>query len=949
VHKQITVRDGLPSNETYQVYSDTARFLWVGSDRGVSRFDGRNFVTYTTNNGLPYNFVNKFFITPCGTMWVLSGAMKKNLAYFDGSQFVPYPYNYKIDSLLQGFSQILDAVISDEQELTIATNTHGFIKIDAQGNISQKTPLVEYNAMQVLLDTALHIGAACRMSDKRLMKSGQFEFHSKQYKYNAEVTFANYLRANDSVQLFSVVKFLFYLNNKNEVLRYDSMPGIINTIYQDKDKNVWVVSDPAGVLFYPKGNMSAAPKHFFTNYRISSVAQDYEGGYWFTTLTNGLIYAPSLSVVEVALPKLMPNEVPQALACNDDHDVLLGTNKAQIFQLQNDAWTTYTIEHNIVKKLPYFINSKSIFDVLILLKKLRIQNNFLYGNMVNLIYKMDLSTHQFTYYSMPVVDIIDDNDSIMIVNQTNLVFIKKDLKVKKSYPLPRPQCAFRSKDSTIYVGHEKGISYLKYDSMVVLEPAKIKERVNDIKQLENGTLVIATQSNGFYLYNNQTLINIKIPAESPNANIVNKIAVKGNSIFAATQDGVFYFDATTLDDIEFTAINSSSGYAIFSVNDIGIHQNECYFLSDLKLYRLNIATYKKNTQSATLALKNLLINKKQVAPETHQYTYTDNQFKFEFEAAAYQTGEQLTYQYALLKNENADTNWVASKELKLELDIELAGKYTLLARAKSFADAASVFQYNFQIPKPFYKTIWFLCLLFITIAMLVFMLVRWRIYEINQKNEQAQLMLSYEQQSLAQQINPHFIFNVINNIQSFILSEDKKTAYNYLNKFSKLMRLNLDNSRLKWVQLSTELELVRLYLELEKIRFDRFTFKIICDNSIDPNTMHIPSMLIQPYLENCIKHGIFNLKGREGLITCHLQMQNNNLLCSISDNGIGRTAAAAESSKQTHHTSAGQSITLKRLELLMAENKQENYFQFTDLHEPTTGLMVQYFIPYKLM
>jgi LytS/YehU family sensor histidine kinase len=180
-----------------------------------------------------------------------------------------------------------------------------------------------------------------------------------------------------------------------------------------------------------------------------------------------------------------------------------------------------------------------------------------------------------------------------------------------------------------------------------------------------------------------------------------------------------------------------------------------------------------------------------------------------------------------------------------------------------------------------------------------------------------------------------------------VLTQDKKVAYNYLNKFARLMRLSLDNSRMKWVSLNSEIELVDIYLELEKLRFARFEFKISCDENIDQQQTFVPSMLIQPFLENSVKHGIFYLHDKEGIIQVHFEKIADNIVCTIEDNGVGRRIATEKKPIHKVHKSAGQSITNKRMELLMNETNQKFYFEIID-KEADNGTIVKFNMPYTL-
>lgn len=205
------------------------------------------------------------------------------------------------------------------------------------------------------------------------------------------------------------------------------------------------------------------------------------------------------------------------------------------------------------------------------------------------------------------------------------------------------------------------------------------------------------------------------------------------------------------------------------------------------------------------------------------------------------------------------------------------------------------------------------------------------------------------QANLRQQMNPHFIFNTLNSIQYYMYQHDKLATNNYLTKFSSLMRKVLDNSQHTSVPLSDELSALNLYLELESIRFrDKFEYKITTDDEIDPLMHKVPTMLIQPYVENSISHGLIPKEGK-GFVTIDLKLKEDHVLCVIEDNGIGREAAKERNHKREgNHNSLGTQITKSRLDLvneLYGTSLQTLYTDLKDENGEPTGTRVEIHIP----
>ncbi|HNN31254.1 MAG TPA: histidine kinase, partial [Chitinophagaceae bacterium] len=186
--------------------------------------------------------------------------------------------------------------------------------------------------------------------------------------------------------------------------------------------------------------------------------------------------------------------------------------------------------------------------------------------------------------------------------------------------------------------------------------------------------------------------------------------------------------------------------------------------------------------------------------------------------------------------------------------------------------------------------------------------------------------------SLKAQMNPHFMFNALNSIQEYILLSDKRLANMYLGKFADLMRLILDQSNKEIISLEEELKILNLYLELEALRFEEnFEYIIQKENIEDEAEINIPAMLIQPYVENAIKHGLLHKQGLKK-ISIHFKLQKNKLLCVVEDNGIGRKRSGEINAlRNKKYTSFATGATQKRLELLNQNNPNLIVVNYTDL------------------
>lgn len=192
----------------------------------------------------------------------------------------------------------------------------------------------------------------------------------------------------------------------------------------------------------------------------------------------------------------------------------------------------------------------------------------------------------------------------------------------------------------------------------------------------------------------------------------------------------------------------------------------------------------------------------------------------------------------------------------------------------------------------------------------------------------------FKQRLLRSQMNPHFIFNSLTSIQNFILQQDDIKASIYLSRFSDLVRNILNNSQEEFINLEAEISTIENYLELQKIRFpDKFDYSIEVDEKIDPESLLIPPMLAQPFIENSIEHG-FKHKTTLGHIEVHYTIKNGSLIYSVTDNGIGRQRAQEILQQENKdHKSLATTITLERIQVINKKIKQKINFEIIDLQD----------------
>jgi len=332
----------------------------------------------------------------------------------------------------------------------------------------------------------------------------------------------------------------------------------------------------------------------------------------------------------------------------------------------------------------------------------------------------------------------------------------------------------------------------------------------------------------------------------------------------------------------------------------------------------------------------------------------ENAVSFEYYATSYRNNNRLLYSYML---EGFDKNWSSyTSQNTVNYKNLPPGDYRFKVKAKNFLGIESMQAANviFTIATPFYKTAWFFFLLALVFLLLIVLLYRYRISQVRHeeklKSQFVQQLSQLEVKALRSQMNPHFIFNSLNAINRYILKNEKEAASAYLTKFAKLIRLILDHSRQPKVPLSQELAALDLYLQLESLRFqNNFEYAVNLENELNPQSVFIPPMIIQPIVENAIWHGLLP-KGSNCSLKIDFSLKGSNIICVIEDNGIGRTRAEEIQQQQTlRKSSVGMTTTMQRLKLLTEENHEDASITVEDLYDKfgnASGTKVKILIPF---
>ncbi|MBO9634738.1 MAG: histidine kinase [Chitinophagaceae bacterium] len=498
-----------------------------------------------------------------------------------------------------------------------------------------------------------------------------------------------------------------------------------------------------------------------------------------------------------------------------------------------------------------------------------------------------IATHR-TYYAL-----IDSRGNWWLAQREGLFHFNTTTQVLTTVPVPGQQgdqsiqTVAEDSAGNVYAGGFTGL-YI-YPGGHFRDPLIIRKR--DGLSSSNITGLICDRKGDMWIIGNRGLAKYHPSSRTLQSFDENDGLLAGNHKFSSyylSPDGTIY-------------IGSEDGYNYFHPDSLGERS------PPLKVYitELNL----QDTLINTLGLDHLSL-------PWHQ-----NNLQFSYLAIDHKTGPYLQYRYRLA---GLDSSFVyAGRQRTVRYTNLRAGDYTFTVEVSANGkDWFAATPLEVHIAIACWKTTWFRIMIIVTLLALAY---AWYHYRIRQVRKQAQHEIrlnDLENSALRAQMNPHFVFNCLNTINAFVSRNEKALANQYISRFSRLIRMILDHSRQRKISLEEELEALELYLQIEQVRFEgRFSYSISVDPAIDTGNTAIPGLLIQPFAENAIVHGILSVK-RPGELLVNISKENDLILIVVQDNGVGRKESAASRSDHAQK-SHGTDITWKRVALFNKEHRRE--------------------------
>lgn len=459
--------------------------------------------------------------------------------------------------------------------------------------------------------------------------------------------------------------------------------------------------------------------------------------------------------------------------------------------------------------------------------------------------------------------------------------------------------------------------------------------------LLNDTTLVAGTDHGLWLYDtrNGSLKPLKINGALFDEWVLSMQKDGENGLWFTTQYGFYRFDAknftvsTFVQSGDIIDNNRKVRRCIARLKDgrLMVGASDHFVIFDPA--KLNIAPPPPDVTILSFRTMDSTVHMATGKPVT--LSYRQNFISIEFKSLQYHH-EVIRYLYQL---EGVDEEWLKAENILVARYTNLPpGNYTFRVRSVNTAGTFSegITELKIHILPAFWQTAWFRMLGLLLIMSLIYLYFRMRIFYIKRAARRRtviqQQMAQLEMKALRAQMNPHFIFNALNSIQTFMMKNETEQALSYLGRFARLIRNVLDTSQLNIIPVSKEIKMLENYLELEKLRFaDQFSYEITIDDELDADYTDIPTMVLQPFVENAIWHGLLHKK-EKGNVSIAFHKVKDRVVCIIEDDGIGRIGAAALR-QQSGHNSKGLQITRDRLALYNKRFNLDATFDIEDLFD----------------
>ncbi|PKP49228.1 MAG: hypothetical protein CVT94_05765 [Bacteroidetes bacterium HGW-Bacteroidetes-11] len=926
-----TTNDGLPSNMVYQVYQDSHKFIWFATDAGVARFDGSRFVYYRKQDGLACNDVVRIKEDSFGRIWFfnLNATLNfyyKGIIYNPGN--APYLDSLKSKEFFRDFYEDTDKNIHfyyNHQREIFTLNSKNqvtkFILPSINFTVGKYKEIIEGMVIRYLSQDSEGMYLLWTIAGLYTQKtfdvnprsvSGEYNYKSI-FKTTKGVYYAVVSETANNSERFLLIRCIGDTITDERLHPISLNTAFINSVIEDVGGLLWISTFDKGIFCFKDNSLLRQ----FDIKEAQAIIQDHEKNVWITSLKDG-VYKICPNIIQHTHYE-NGNFGGKGILVLADHlkNGIWFTNGEKIYLLQNEK--IYTSDFSYSK---YSFNQiLHLRDNSLLVGEKNIKQ-FIFENIKLDELKRAIEIGKSSISPKPFKRIVSNltKDKLNCFNSYQLYILDPDksfVSVKYKTLDERIYNIYYNYENELIVNAKKNYIY-RNDSLLVYPDLSCFDNkiITDHLNINESTDLINIEGDSLFLLNNRQLYNLTSAYGLPIDKEIKYMDYHQSTLFIATSQNVYVCE-NPLNIINGKPVNLNPIDINFrNINDIIFSNNQLYVASDDGLTAIPYPEIQKNTSNSPIPyFQSIWINDNNEVDNLQNISLTGrNRIHFIFNSINYSTSPVI-FSYMLV---GSDDKWTVGSGTDVVYQNLPRGEYVFRLKArKPTSPWSKSIEYRITIKATIWQHPLFYAFLAVCIVGLIFMFALRRKNLQLKRRETDHQMITLEQKALQSMMNPHFIFNALGSIQYYLLQNKPAEAGLYLSQFARLIRQNLSAIDSALINLEEETDRLKNYMDLEKLRMeDKFYYTIEFDKDVDEDEVLIPSMIIQPFVENAIWHGISTLKGR-GMIRISFAMQSpKTIKISIEDNGVGIKQAGAYSSSGENHLHMGMAMTQKRLEII---------------------------------